>query len=115
MSRQVLARDLLILGDSNIRRYLYRSGGAYAQTCDCGMARSMSEFGSSLKMVEATNYRIIVFAMMTNIVIDAGSTGNDHATRIDAIEECLSPLLENLRFILTFHKASFPFSRSQSS
>jgi hypothetical protein len=88
---------VLILGDSNIRRYLYRSGGAYSQTCDCGMARSMTEFGTNLRMVEAPNYRIIIFAMLTNIVIDAGSTGHDHSSRMDAIEECVSPLLENLR------------------
>jgi hypothetical protein len=86
MSRQVLSRDILILGDSNIRRYLYRSGGAYAQTCDFGMARSLTEFGTSLKMVESPNYRIMVFAMLTNIVIDAGSTGNDHFSRMEAID-----------------------------
>jgi hypothetical protein len=101
MSQQVLARDLLILGDSNIRRYLYRAGGAYSQTCDCGMARSLTEFGSALKMVDSTNYRIMVFAMLTNIVIDAGSSGNDHFTRMNAIEECLSPLLENLRYYIS--------------
>jgi hypothetical protein len=62
------------------------------------MARNLTEFGSALKMVESKNYRIVVFAMMTNIVIDAGSAGNDHSTRLDAIEECLSPLMENLRY-----------------
>ncbi len=96
MSQQLQSRNLLILGDSNIRRYLYRAGGAYSLICDCGMARNMSEFGNSLRMVDSTNYRIIVFAMMTNIVIDAGSVGNDHTTRMDAIEECISPLRENL-------------------
>jgi len=106
MSQQVVARDLLILSDSNIRRYLYRAGGAYSQTCDCGMARSLTEFGSSLKMVDSTNYRIVVFAMLTNIVIDAGSSGNDHFTRMNAIEECLSPLLENLRCYISFHYAN---------
>jgi hypothetical protein len=103
MSQQVLARDLLLLGDSNIRRYLYRAGGAYSQTCDCGMARNLTEFGSALKMVESKNYRIVVFAMMTNILIDAGSAGNDHSTRLDAIEECLSPLMENLRYFTSKH------------
>jgi hypothetical protein len=97
MSQQTLVRNLLLIGDSNIRRYLYRSGGAYSQTCDVGVARNMTEFGTTLKMVESKNYRIIVFAMLTNIVIDAGSAGHDHSTRYDAIEECLSPLLENLR------------------
>jgi hypothetical protein len=98
MAQQVISRDVLILGDSNIRRYLNRCGGAYTLACDCGMARSMTEFGNSLKMVEAPNYRIVIFAMMTNIIIDAGSEGHDHQSRIDAIDECLSPLIENLRF-----------------
>jgi len=98
---QHVARDVLILGDSNVRRYLGRCGGAYTQACDCGLARNMSEFGSSLRMVEANNYRIVIFAMMTNVVIDAGSEGQDHHSRIHAVDECLSPLVENLRSVLT--------------
>jgi hypothetical protein len=61
------------------------------------MARSLIEFGNNLKMVESTNYRIVVFAMLTNIVIDAGSAGNDHFSKMEAIDECISPFLENLR------------------
>ena len=99
MSRQVVERDVLILGDSNVRCYLGRCGGAYTQACDCGLARNMSEFGNHLKMVDATNYRIVIFAMMTNILIDAGSEGHDHQSRIHAMDECLSPLIENLRFV----------------
>jgi hypothetical protein len=99
MARQVISRDVLILGDSNIRRYLYRCGGAYSEACDCGMARSLSEFGQNLKMVDNPSYRIVVFAMFTNIVIDAGSVGHDHQTRLEAIDECISPLIENLRFV----------------
>jgi hypothetical protein len=98
MSQQVQARSLLVLGDSNVRRYLYRAGGAYSETCDCGVVRNLSEFGSSLKMIENHKYRIIIFSMLTNILIDAGSEGTDHASRMNAIEECLSPLLENLRY-----------------
>ncbi len=71
---QLIAKDLLIIGNSNIRRYLYRAGGAYSQACDCGIARNLTEFGNSLKMIESKNYRIVIFAMMTNIVIDTGST-----------------------------------------
>jgi hypothetical protein len=97
MSQQVCARSLLVLGDSNVRRYLYRAGGAYSETCDCGIVRNLSEFGTSLKMVENTQYTTIIFAMLTNIVIDAGSEGTDQASRLNAIEECLSPLLENFR------------------
>jgi hypothetical protein len=107
MSRQVIERDVLILGDSNVRRYLGRCGGAYTQACDCGLARNMSEFGNHLKMVDATNYRIVIFAMMTNILIDAGSEGNDHHSRIHAMDECLSPLIENLRFVFNSFCQSF--------
>jgi hypothetical protein len=94
---QLLAKDLLILGDSNVKRYLYRAGGAYSQACDCGLARNMTEFGNTLNLLEAKDYRIVIFAMMTNIVIDAGSGGHDQASRLELIGECTSPLLENLR------------------
>ncbi len=99
MAQHVVARDVLLLGDSNVCRYLGRCGGAYTQACDCGLARNMSEFGSSLRMVEAANYRIVIFAMMTNIIIDAGSEGQDHHSRIHAVDECLSPLIKNLRSV----------------
>jgi hypothetical protein len=97
MSRQVISKDVLIVGDSNIRRYLYRSGGAYSQACDCGLARNLTEFGDTLKLIESDKYRIVIFAMMTNIVIDAGSAGHDQSSRMELIGECISPLLENLR------------------
>jgi hypothetical protein len=103
MSQQVRARNLLVLGDSNVRRYLYRAGGAYSEACDCGVVRNLSEFWTSLKMVDNTQYNIIIFAMLTNIVIDAGSEGTDHAPRLNAIEECLSPLLENFRYPLSLN------------
>jgi hypothetical protein len=115
MSQQVSARSLLVLGDSNVRRYLYRAGGAYSETCDCGIVRNLSEFGTSLKMVENTQYTIIVFAMLTNIVIDAGSEGTDQASRLNAIEECLSPLLENFRYLFKLRNcATFIRSRRPS-
>jgi hypothetical protein len=67
------------------------------------VVRNLSEFGTSLKMVESTHYNIIIFAMLTNIVIDARSEGTDHSSRLNAIEECLSPLLENLRYCLSLN------------
>ena len=94
---QLLAKDLLILGDSNVKRYLYRAGGAYSQACDCGLARNMTEFGNTLNLLEAKDYRIVIFAMMTNIVIDARSGGHYQASRLELIGKCTSPLLENLR------------------
>jgi len=87
---QLIAKDLLILGDSNVRRYLYRAGGAYSQACDCGQARNLTEFGNTLSMLEAKDYRIVIFAMMTNIVIDTGSAGHDQASRIELVGECIS-------------------------
>ncbi len=97
MAHQVMSKDVLIIGDSNIRRYLYRSGGAYSQACHCGLARNLTEFGDTLSLLESDGYKIVIFAMMTNIVIDAGSSGNDLHSRLELIGECVSPLLENLR------------------
>ena len=97
MSRQVLSKDTLIIGNSNIRRYLYRSGGAYSQTCQCGLARNLTEFGETLSLLDSDNFRVVIFAMMTNIVIDAGSSGHDQSSRLELIGECTNPLLENIR------------------
>jgi hypothetical protein len=41
-------------------------------------------------MLEAKDYRIVIFAMMTNIVIDTGSAGHDQASRIELVGECIS-------------------------
>jgi hypothetical protein len=97
MARQVLSKDVLIIGDSNIRRYLYRSGGAYSQACECDVAQNLNEFEDTLKMIDSSKYRLVIFAMMTNIVIDAGSAGHDQASRMESIGECVSPLVETLR------------------
>jgi hypothetical protein len=97
MARQLVAKDVLLIGDSNVRRYLFRSGLHYAQSGEIGVARNQSEFNEALKLIQPDKYRIVVFAMLTNLVIDAGESGHDHSTRLSAIDEYLGGLLQTLR------------------
>jgi hypothetical protein len=98
MARQIHARDILIIGDSNIRRNLARSGRHYSQSADIGSARNLAEFAEAVKLIEPEKYRIVIFSMLTNIVIDAGSPLLDPFARIQAISDCLGPLFQDIRY-----------------
>jgi hypothetical protein len=97
MSCQTQVRDVLIIGDSNVRRYLFRAGLHYAQSTDFGVARNQPEFDEAIKLMQPDKYRIVVFAVLTNLVVDAGETAPDQSRRLLAIEECLSNFIQSLR------------------
>jgi hypothetical protein len=102
MSRQIHARDILIIGDSNVRRNLARSGRHYSQSADIGSARNLSEFAEAVKLIQPDKYRIVVFAMLTNIVVDAGSPVLDPSARVQAISDSLGPLFQDIRYESSF-------------
>jgi hypothetical protein len=97
MARQLQAKDVLIFGDSNVRRNLTRAGRSYSQSAVFRSARSLTEFSEAVKVIETDTYKIVIFAMLTNIVVDAGSSAKDHLARIQAITDCLEPLFKDLR------------------
>jgi len=97
---QILAKDILIIGDSNVRRYLFRPGKHYAQCSDFGVARNNTELAEALKLIVTDKYRIVIFAMLTNLVVDAGfasGVGPDQTTRLNDISESTSNLLQELK------------------
>jgi hypothetical protein len=68
MARLLHAKDILIIGYSNDRRHLSRSGRSYSVTAECGTARNLSEFAEAAKMLEPDKYKIVIFAMLTNVM-----------------------------------------------
>jgi hypothetical protein len=101
MAQQAKVREVLIVGDSNVRRHLFRTGRSYAQAADCAQARNLDEFAEACQKISPDNYKLVVFAMLTNIVVTAGSSGHDHDSRMLAIDECLDTLISDIR--LVFH------------
>jgi hypothetical protein len=99
MARQLqAAKDLLILGDSNVERNILHTGRLYSQTSESIPDRNITELNQALTQLQPGKYKIVVFAMLTNLVINAGnsSTLNNPATRLAAIEASLKTLFRTL-------------------
>jgi hypothetical protein len=98
MARQLMAKEVLIYGDSNVQRHLLHSGKYYFQQSDCEVSRNVHEFTSALQTLPQEKYKLVVFAMLTNIVIDAGQSAPGNLfTRLGNIENCVKALVKTIR------------------
>jgi hypothetical protein len=96
MARQLQAsKELLLIGDSNVERNLLHTGRLYCLQSESIPARNLSEFHQVLAHLQPNKYKIVVFAMLTNIVISAGNSvsANQPAARLLTIEACLKKLV----------------------
>jgi hypothetical protein len=98
MSRQLQAKEILLVGDSNIRRNLLHAGRAYSQPCDCGLARNQEELQTALQMIQPDKYKIVIFAMATNLIVAAGNSSPTPAVRVASVESYVKTLIAELRF-----------------
>ncbi len=99
MSRQLQAnKELLIIGDSNVERNLLHTGRLYCQMAESVPARNLSELGKAVGLIQPAKHKVVVFAMITNIVIAAGNAIStlDPSARLIAIEACLKSLLRDI-------------------
>jgi hypothetical protein len=99
MSRQLQAgKELLIFGDSNVERNLSGTGRLYCSQTDSVPARNLTEFHQALSQLPPNKYRIVIFAMMTNIVISAGNSvsANNNYDRIKTIETCVKKIIRTI-------------------
>jgi hypothetical protein len=100
MSRQLITKEILIVGDSNVQRHLVHSGKYYFQQSDCKVARNLEEFATAITSISAEKYKMVIFAMLTNIVVTAGNTSpGPLASRLISIEACLKSLIETIRSV----------------
>ncbi len=98
MSRQLQARkEILILGDSNVERNLLHSGRLYCQYAESVATRNLHEFTHALSQLQPEGPNLVVLAMFTNIVVEAGSIHvRDLPSRLLAIEACLKILIRDI-------------------
>ncbi len=99
MSRQVGARkEILIVGDSNIERNLLHTGRLYCEHAESVAARNIVEFNNALSQIQADKYKVVVFAMMTNLVVSAGDSvpSLSLAPRLTAVETCLKSVIRTI-------------------
>ena len=99
MARQLQAKkELLILGDSNVERTILHTGRLYCQLAESVPARNISELSNAVNQIQPTKHKVVVLAMLTNIVINAGNAiaTLDPAARVIAVEACLKSLFTDL-------------------
>jgi hypothetical protein len=125
MARSLTAKQFLIVGDSNVERNLLHAGRLYSELADSVPARNLDELATALRALQPNKYKVVIFAMLTNIVITAGNSSPkpDLDSRLLSIEACLKPLIKDLRYfcldfiisILTSAAPLYPFYPRQKA
>jgi hypothetical protein len=65
---------------------------------ECSQARNLSEFIEAASSIMPEKHRLVIFAMLTNIIVDAGNTVADPYQRLHTIDnDCLGPLISSLK------------------
>jgi hypothetical protein len=99
MSRQLQAKkELLILGDSNVERHILHTGRLYCQLAESVPARNITELSNAVNQIQPNKHKVVVLAMLTNIVVNAGNTlaTLDPSARLVPVEACLKSLITDL-------------------
>lgn len=90
--------DILLLGDSNVGRYLGRLGLQVTNQVQYFQSRSMEEVKKGLDQVNSS-FRFVIFAFVTNLLVAAGESASNSVDRSPALEEMLIELVQKLRFV----------------
>jgi hypothetical protein len=99
MSRQLQARkSLLLIGDSNVERNILHTGRLYCDEAESVPARNQNELHAALRLIQPNKHKLVVFAMLTNLVISAGNLApsTDLRSRLTAIESYLKVLIREI-------------------
>ena len=102
MASQLQARELLVLGDSNVNRFYTRIGLSQAQTLDFVQCRNISEVTTALASFKRS-YKIVVMAFLSNLIVDTGETATNDVDRMSAIDDTLNNIIPQIRFVLFYN------------
>ena len=86
-----MSREILIIGDSNVRRF-YNKLGRQVKMLAFVQARDLEEATTAMQSV-TSDYKFVVFAFITNLIINAGEEGQNSVDRTSAISEMFDNLL----------------------
>jgi len=102
-----MAKDFLIIGDSNVTRH-YTRLGFQVQNVSVVQARNKSEVISAFESIKAS-FKIIVFACLTNLIIAAGEEGSTSTERLDSISDCLNTMIPMMWYVCPLSEAHISF------
>ena len=97
MASQLQAREYLVLGDSNVKRFYTKIGLSQAQNLDFIQARNVEEVSNALSSFKRT-YKFIVMAFWSNLIVDAGEAASNDVDRMTNIDEMFNSILPLIRY-----------------
>ncbi len=56
-----------------------------SQVSDCELSINLEEYSEAIKMLEPDKFKLVIFAVMTNIVTKASDESTDHFAQLQAI------------------------------
>jgi len=83
-----MAKQLLLVGDSNVRRYFDRLSGLVGAEVDYIQARNDAEWQQAIAGCKK-GYKIVTYSFITNIIIDAAKDATSDEDRLDSISPVL--------------------------
>jgi len=94
-----MAKETLIIGDSNVARF-YTRIGQLAQGMDFSRARNLAEMTQCFDLYRASKvvYKVVVLAFISNLIVAAGDDGTCSSERLSSIEELFNEIIPAIRF-----------------
>jgi len=91
-----MSKQLLLVGDSNVRRYFDRLSGAYGAQVDFVQARSVPEWLEAIPSCKR-GYSIVTYSFLTNLVISSASEGTSDDERLDLISPTIKTVITAMK------------------
>jgi len=91
-----MAKLLLLVGDSNVRRYFDRLSSAYCNEVDFVQARNLTEWSEAAPTCKK-GYQMVTFSFLTNLIIESGGSGANDSDRLDAIGPALRTVISAIK------------------
>ncbi len=81
-----------------MERHILHTGRLYCQLAESVPARNITELSNAVNQIQPNKHKVVVLAMLTNIVVNAGNTiaTLDPSARLIAVEACLNSLITDL-------------------
>lgn len=91
-----MSKILLLLGDSNVSRWIPHLGAPYLPILDYHPIMKADDLGSALAQVKPS-YQMVVFAGLTNILVSSvAGAPNDRFTRLGRLEAAIRETLTSI-------------------
>ena len=94
-----MSKILLLIGDSNVSRWIPHIGDAYLPMVEYVSARNTEELPAALRQINPS-YKMVVFAGLSNIIVGCGSDLSGRFQHLEAVVTVIKKTFATLRCAL---------------